>query len=287
MKKGWKIFWIAAGVLGGVGLVLCGIALVMGLTFYDIEEAYPNGIGLVNRNWGRRIVRDDHDGSRTYSGDYAHSYDGITNLELKVVGCDVIVEDSKDRQVHVGTDDVYFEDDGIELAVEEDNGKLSIQTVKNGKLWTKITGSGTYYGTLYIYLPADLKLEMAEISFGAGDLYINRIHAADMNINVGAGSFEIENFGADEVTVNVGAGDIEMYGDFQNDFNLKCGVGEADINLTGRKYDYNYTLKSGLGEISIGDEEYSGLANARTVDNGGNKNIDIICGAGEVSVEFE
>lgn len=283
MKKGWKIFWIAAGVVGGAGLVLCGIALAMGLTFNDIEKAYPNGIGFV----GRRVIRDDHDGSHIYTGDYEHSYDGITGLELKAVGCDVIMEDSKDGQVHVGTEDVHFGDSGVELEVEEDSGKLSIQTVKGGKLWTKITGSGTYYGTLYIYLPADLKLDMAEISFGAGDLYVDRLQAADMNINVGAGSFEIENFSADEVMVNVGAGDIEMYGDFQNNFNLKCGVGEADINLRGRKYDYNYTLKSGLGEISIGEEEYSGLANARTVDNGGSKNIDIICGAGEVSVEFE
>ena len=42
-----------------------------------------------------------------------------------------------------------------------------------------------------------------------------------------------------------------------------------------------------VGDINIGNEEYSGLANARTVDNGGDKDMDIICGAGEVNIEFE
>lgn len=287
MKKGWKIFWITAGAVGGIGLLLCGVALAMGLTFYDLREAYPNGIGLIRNEYWEEHVEKRVKSSIKESIDYAYSGSGITGLELNLAGCDVIMEDSSDGQVHIDTDYVSFGDSGIEIQAEEEDGKLIIQTVKNGELWSKITGSNTYYGTLYIYLPSDLKFSTAEISFGAGELYIKKLDAEELYINVGAGEFEVENFQADEVTVNVGAGDIEMYGDFQREFNLKCGIGEAEINLRGRQYDYNYTLKSGVGDINIGNEEYSGLANARTVDNGGDKDMDIICGAGEVNIEFE
>lgn len=291
MKKGWKIFWIIAGSLGGLGLVLCGAALVLGVSFYDIEEVYPYGIGFINDGtWGRRVEKriinssEDHDHSYADNSDY--SFSDVMDMEMNVAGCDVIFEESKDQKIYVKTDKVDFGNSEIAITVEEEGGKLTIETVKNGKLWTKFTGSDNYYGTLYVYLPTDLIFDNADLSFGAGDLCVTRINAIRLNINVGAGDFDVEHFQADDITVNVGAGDIDMYGEFQNEFNLKCGVGKADITLTGGKYDYNYILKSGLGEVSIGEEEYGGLANTRTIDNGSNKEMDIICGAGSVSVEF-
>ena len=51
MKKGWKIFWTVIISLTGAGVVFCIIALCLGVTFSQFEKAYPNGIGIIRKNY--------------------------------------------------------------------------------------------------------------------------------------------------------------------------------------------------------------------------------------------
>ena len=51
MKKGWKIFWTVIISLTGAGVVFCIIALCLGVTFSQFEKAYPNGIGIMRKNY--------------------------------------------------------------------------------------------------------------------------------------------------------------------------------------------------------------------------------------------
>ena len=51
MKKGWKIFWTVIISLTGAGVVFCIIALCLGVTFSQFEKAYPNGIGIIRKDY--------------------------------------------------------------------------------------------------------------------------------------------------------------------------------------------------------------------------------------------
>lgn len=302
MKKGWKVFWIIMGVLTGGGIICGSIALAMGLTFSQMEESYPNGIGfirrsasVVDRNYydfgGYDDHDDDYDDHDDYddgyggTGQFSESYQDITGLEVNVVAMDVIVKKSPDDKAHIGIDDLKFGNTGIEVTAVNESGKLVIRTEKEGNLWTKMI-SNRYFGELYIYLPADKQLDIAELSIGGSDTHIEHIYVDTLVANIGAGDFEINDFKVNSATVNLGAGDVEMYGEFETDFSLKCGAGSADLTLRGQEKDYNYSMKCGLGEIEIGDQGFAGIAASKSIDNGSGKNIDIVCGAGDVNVEF-
>lgn len=285
MKKGWKIFWIVTGCVAGVGIIFCGIALALGLNFSDIEERYPHGFvlfGSEDRNWDHDIFH-----RHNYNDDDGKSYSGVNNLEITTAGCNVYLNRTDENEIHVNTQNVDFGNSGITLDVVQEGDKLVVQTLMNGNLWKKITGDSKYYGDVYIYLPENIKLTTANIEFGAGELSIEKLHADELTMNIGAAECNVLEYKTKKAVINLGAGSIDMSGEFTDSLNLKCGAGEAEFDLPGTKHDYNYTLKCGIGEISIEDEEYGGLAAARSVDNGGSKDIDIICGAGDVSVEFE
>ena len=51
MKKGWKIFWTVIISLTGAGVVFCIIALCLGVTFSQFEKAYPNGFGIIRKDY--------------------------------------------------------------------------------------------------------------------------------------------------------------------------------------------------------------------------------------------
>ena len=56
MKKGWKIFWTVIISLTGAGVVFCIIALCLGVTFSQFEKAYPNGIGIIRKDYVSREI---------------------------------------------------------------------------------------------------------------------------------------------------------------------------------------------------------------------------------------
>ena len=73
MKKGWKIFWIVCGILAGVGVVFCVIALALGVTTDRIRIRIGDGIG---------IVRDESD--VTYAEDIRETYNGVEKIDAYV-----------------------------------------------------------------------------------------------------------------------------------------------------------------------------------------------------------
>ena len=107
-----------------------------------------------------------------------------------------------------------------------------------------------------------------------------------MELKIGAADCDIRNADVDNLVAEVGAGDLEVEGTCNGDVDLKCGAGEMDLDLCGNEKDFNYSLKCGAGEIEIADQEYGGQAVAREIDHGSSKTVEIVCGAGDVSITF-
>lgn len=102
MKKGWKIFWTVIISLTGVGVVFCIIALCFGVTFLQFEKAYPNGIGIIRKNYVS--FDDDWDDDELDDTENVVSeevFSGVENLKLDIGASEVRIKTGTDDKIHV------------------------------------------------------------------------------------------------------------------------------------------------------------------------------------------
>lgn len=105
MKKGWKIFWTVIISLTGAGVVFCIIALCLGVTFSQFEKAYPNGIGIIRKNYVsfEEDWDDDDDGEpeETENVVSGETFSNVENLKLDIGASEVRIKTGTDDKIHV------------------------------------------------------------------------------------------------------------------------------------------------------------------------------------------
>ncbi len=89
----------------------------------------------------------------------------------------------------------------------------------------------------------------------------------------------------DSIDLDIGAGQVRIHDIYFKDLDADIGAGELVIQAPEAKTAYNYNVDCALGEVSIGDETYAGISSTDK-DQGGNRNMDIDCGAGRVEIQF-
>ena len=114
------------------------------------------------------------------------------------------------------------------------------------------------------------------------------MNAEKFSLDVGAGDAVVKDFDVTEAEIDCGAGEITASGSVAKNIDIECGVGEINLTLEGNEEDYTYNVDCGVGEVVVGQNRYEGVGNGH--NNGqshhGNKNIDVECGIGSVSVQF-
>ena len=102
----------------------------------------------------------------------------------------------------------------------------------------------------------------------AGAISLLELETVELEINGGVGEFTSELIRAEKI-------DIEG------------GVGSVEVTVAGRESDYSYDIECGVGSVAVGNSDYSGLGSSKSIENPGNKEIQIECGVGNVEVSFE
>ena len=268
MKKGWKIFWIVCGILAGVGVVFCVIALALGVTTDRIRIRIGDGIG---------IVRDESD--VTYAEDIRETYNGVEKIDAYVYAGTVKILPADVPAVTVETDGIS-EELGFESGM--DGTELKITTREH--LW-RINNVGI--GTIYIYIPNDLTLDDISMKLGAGNLYIEEIHANEMSVDAGTGEAVLQNVQAQKMGLQCGVGNIAGSGCAAEELDADVGVGSLKFTLTGPEENYDYDISVGVGEVRCGQEDFSGLGARKEIDNHAGRLIKIDCGAGSAVIDFD
>ena len=291
MKRGWKIFWIIVGSVAGLGIVLSLVAFSLGLTFGQIREAYPNGIGFVRDEYydeAKEVLDVDPDRIPTEA---AMEFENVTRLEMEMGCCEILILPGSDDKIRVDSSEMHLHDHGMRLAVEQDGETLSVSMTKNGKrmqVLQNMTTGNHDYGTLYLYLPAERELQEADLRFGAVEVEADILKAEKLKLKIGAADCSIDNLDAGDADISVGAGELDLTGRIRGNAELQCGVGEADLALEGREEDFDYEVRCGLGEVQIGDRiSFGGIGGNRIVDNGSSRKMVVDCGVGSVTVEYE
>lgn len=283
MKKGWKIFWTVIISLTGVGVVFCIIALCFGVTFSQFEKAYPNGIGIIRKNY---VSFDDDwdddeldDTENVVSGEV---FSGVENLKLDIGASEVRIKTGTDDKIHVDDSRMKTEN-AVQKTLSDDGKTLEITT----KMRSSFKNVRNVKGTLVIYLPKDYKFDQMDMEYGAATAEIDGLNAKSVKIESGASGCTIKNADIEELDVETGAGSLDFYGTVEKEVDIDCGAGRVTLNLEGKVEDYNYELDSSAGSVEIGEDiDLGGLSTEKSIDNGSKRTIEISNGAGSVEIRF-
>ncbi len=283
MKKGWKIFWTVIISLTGVGVVFCIIALCFGVTFSQFEKAYPNGIGIIRKNYvSFNGDWDDDELDDTENVVSGEVFSGVENLKLDIGASEVRIKTGTDDKIHVDDSRMKTEN-AVQKTLSDDGKTLEITT----KMRSSFKNVRNVKGTLVIYLPKDYKFDQVDMEYGAATADIDGLNAKSLKIESGASGCTIKNADIEELDVETGAGSLDFYGTVEKEVDIDCGAGRVTLNLEGKVEDYNYELDSSAGSVEIGEDiDLGGLSTEKSIDNGSKRTIEISNGAGSVEIRF-
>lgn len=184
-----------------------------------------------------------------------------TKLDVEIGGCVFRIDLSGDNSFRIQA---------------ENMGKYQCY-VEEGTLVLKGTGAVADFSDmkdinikkseLVLYIPKGYVFPEAELELDAGSMEIESISAAKLKLECGAGAMDVK-------YADTEAGE------------LKCSAGRLDVGLFGVKSDYNYTIKSAVGTVQIGDESYSGVTTKQDIRNNAEKEIELECTMGSIRIAF-
>lgn len=218
----------------------------------------------------------------------------IRNLEIDFGGGALHLFRSPDNQVRVASTGGQ-----VEFSCYVENGRLVLKDKKSSRL------SAYNNRRVYLSIPEGLFLERAEINIGGGLLTVERIEADELFVSVGAGQAVLDKMYADRVQMDIGAGeilvnrgvvqDMEMdigaghgayAGTITGDADVGCGIGMAELVLTGSSADHNYEVDVAAGSILLDGRSYSGLGFSQSIENGADSDFTLTSSMGMLTVEF-
>lgn len=320
MKKFMKSCGITALVMIVVGSVLAGvISLIMGTGFIDndfigkmfgarVQEWLENGNveiydGYITgfNDFEEYVIEDSmvySEEYETHQGNVYYTFEGgnVTELNLNIGGCRFFITESDN-------DTFYVEGDNIgKIQTYQENGIINVIVTRKGKNWNDFNDS-----SLTLYVPSGYRFENVNLEMGAGTMEIDLddFSVGTIKLSAGAGQIYVENLTADFVTATAGAGDVHvdnlisngldavaeaghiyMSGLVQGNIKGNSAAGSMELILDGIFEDYNYQLTSSVGSIDLDGMDFAGLDKKRTINNGADREVDLSCSAGTISVEF-
>ncbi|EGN35021.1 hypothetical protein HMPREF0988_02954 [Lachnospiraceae bacterium 1_4_56FAA] len=297
MKKGWKIFWIICASLTGIGAALCIGGAVMGADFYEVEAALHTrpGWGWIDEN---EYYDDDYDDYDDYAeteycdGTRQHApqptadsmeFQGITELDVDVNYLKVWIRESEESEVRTELFNIP-EEVKDNLLIYQEGSELNVEIRRMSEVIKKMKNRGEEAG-ITIWIPKNLEMHSVSLSCGAGELVVDNIRTAELDLEVGAGTAEITDFTADQLDVSCDVGEVVVAGTANVESQIECGIGAVTYQANGAKEDYSYDLECGVGTIGIGEEEFSSIETEKR-QAGAGALIDVECNIGTVLITF-
>lgn len=314
MKKFMKICAIMAVVMLMLGAALAfAAARVRGSAMItQVVDSVTGGrlrvnFGNVSIPWGvywtdgwkyELDVSDVYDGSHTILQGDVREYSlgsDVQSLDIEMGGYIFETVASADDSFYLTTKDA----EKFQCYVE--NGVLHLKAVNANIINIGISNERR----IILSIPKDQFFEKVELELGAGQVTLDNLRADKVSLEVGAGQIIGRNMQVGELEVSVGAGQVDLpgmnvdvldveigmgelvgTGSIQKSGNLECSMGNLELTLSGREQDFNYELEVAAGSLTLGRNSYSGLARERNIQNGADKNMEIECSMGNVTILF-
>lgn len=251
-----------------------------------LAEVFDETLNSDNIRWSASVLRneeewEDLEDSNEWNnsavpehvGDLeVYNFEGLTNLEVDASLDEIIIKEYDGTGIQVETDD---RNDRVRVRQEGSTLKIKSLT-KEGAVIT-------------VYYPSKTEFHEWDLEVGAGSIYIeNDLSVNELDIEVGAGELISEGvLTVREMNIDVGAGDVNIHALDAAVLEAECGMGKLEINAVGQESDYSYNVECGMGSLTVGDNNYSGISEEHRVSNANaKKRMELECGMGEINVSF-
>lgn len=321
MKKFMKTCAICALVFLLVGGVLALVAVKTrgGQMISETVEKVTNGhvsLGLPDWVWNDKISSklqgklDDWDTIPNYqiekemnlnkkydiySGDIGKMKigDKVERIVITAGGCELHIEDSQDDCFYIEAQNA-----GKLQSFIEDNTFYTVVTTTS-KEWNKLQGiiitvyvPESRYDSVVLDMGAgimefgEMYADSFEFNLGAGQIIGEYVEADSVNAHVGMGEIELLNVSCRRMNADVGMGSMETRADVTEYLDAKVSLGNLDLTLVGEEEDFNYHVNADMGNVDIGKKSMSGMGKNKDIDNNADKQVNVSCSMGNVSVFF-
>jgi hypothetical protein len=300
MKKFTKISLIIAGVLGGIGIIFCGIARAFGgnLRGTDMKQILGKA-GLYDEENGFHIgyisgINVDEDGIEIGNINVGNKFAYKGNESAQ---CSFAVEQVKNLEVDCDMADmtVVTEQNGTEIAVSMEGGYERFFTCEMEKNTLHITyspeGINVSGGAeITISVPEGIQFDTVDIDCDMGKISAGQetISCNTLLLNCDMGDIDIyESQVKDLLKIYCSMGDCSFQGAADADIETDADMGNIDLAISGSFEDYNYSISCDMGNITVDGENYSNLSDKTNVENqGAGRNMELTCSMGNITVEF-
>ncbi|MCL1817148.1 MAG: hypothetical protein FWG43_06070 [Clostridiales bacterium] len=205
--------------------------------------------------------------------------------------------DIKQLDFDFGLGDVYIirgEDFGLiygnnnthRLYYEKKSG--ATWTIKSNKIrWRFLTPWSRHDKDIHltVVLPYDFVAENMTIILGAGSVRAEYLQAQELQLDVGLGNCQIGSLYAELASLKVGVGNLEARHFFAKQAQLEVGLGNMELSLTQPLEQFYCHVEVGLGNIKLGGNSYSGVADVYTGAENAPYALDLNCGLGNISIK--
>jgi hypothetical protein len=124
-----------------------------------------------------------------------------------------------------------------------------------------------------------------EFTVDAGRLKVDHLVVDEQSTyNVGTGEMVLNDITANNTKIDCGVGNVEVVGTITGKNDITCGIGRIKLDLNGDKDDYSYEIKSGIGNVVIDNHSYHNTN--KDINNNSGNDLNLDCGIGNITVEF-
>lgn len=322
MKKFYKICLITVAVMLLLSFIILGACTIIKSNGWyeedDIDITLPDYVSLPgitssdlhhsNISGHIEIDEDDHfscsfsSSHPTYVGEHQNAQaalgSDITKLNFLIGYGKCIISESSDEYVHISANTEH------NFQYYTENGTFYLKGFETNSKHVKFKNYDR--NVIYLELPKDLFIKKAELVLGAGEMQIAGLDCDSFEVSVGAGEFTVDSLNCDSLSASVGAGNLSLKhavtreadfetglgnisytGTISGDMNTEVGMGSASFRLNGRQKSHNYDLTGGMGNITVGESHYGGIAFEEYVHNEADSTYTLSCAMGNISVAYD
>lgn len=284
--------------------------IMLGVAFFCI------GVGIVIGMIGFAIGRSHSVSSRNNTYSFSDTVEGVESIDLDVKFSKVEIVNGNEFSVEVKNMmkdgfQSYLEDGTWHLEDKYDDDSIvnlfgfEVPISEGWFNWDFELEDYSPY--ILVTIPNDFVANDYKINLGAGELDMEELNAASCNIRVGAGSMKIKqldtsnniilevgvgelvlsNLKTQDAELNCGMGSIRVIGEVLKDLSADCGMGEIELDLSGKEKDYNFNVDCGMGEVRINSHHYDFIASKSLRNQDAIGTFDLNCGMGSIRVELQ
>lgn len=107
-----------------------------------------------------------------------------------------------------------------------------------------------------------------------------------LELDVGVGALQVASLSAGELDIDCGTGKVEYCGQVSGNIEIDCGVGHVAAELLNAEADFGGNVSCGVGKVTIGKNEYSGMGNDASFGSSRSHHMNVECDVGNVEISF-